>query len=151
MLIKSSVASIPTDERLGYLLKRVQQALTAEMSLSLRSLDITVPQYAALAMLEQYPGLSNADLADKCFVTPQTMHQIILRLQQRSLISRQPHPNHGRIQQTRLTPEGTRVLQQAQVEVHEVEARMVQLLTEDERQHAARLLRMCLTALQKPD
>jgi len=145
------VASIPTDERLGYLLKRVQQALEAEMSLSLRNLDITVPQYAALAMLEQYPGLSNASLADKCFVTPQTMHQIIVRLEQRSLIARQPHPHHGRIQQTRLTPEGATLLRQAHLEVHEVEARMVRSLTEDERQHAARLLRMCLTALQKAD
>lgn len=139
------------DERLGYLIKRVQQALMLEMDRSLRSLGVTTPQYAALAMLEQYPGLSNADLAERCFVTPQTMHQIVGRLEQHALVSRQPHPEHGKIRQTQLTPRGTKLLQQAHVKVLEVETQMVRLLTEGDRQRAVVLLETCLTALQKPD
>lgn len=140
-----------TDERLGYLVKRVQQALVLELDQRLRNLGVTTPQYAALAMLEQYPGASNAELAERCFVTPQTMHQIVGRLERRALLSRQPHPEHGKIRQAQLTPKGAELLQQAHREVLEVEAQMVRQLSEDDRQRAATLLETCLAALQKAD
>lgn len=139
-----------TDERLGYLIKRVQQVLVLELDQRLRNLGVTTPQYAALAMLEQYPGLSNAELAERCFVTPQTMHQIIGRLEQRTLLSRQPHPKHGKIWQTQLTTEGAQLLQQAHKEVLEVEAQMVRHMSEDDRQCAVVSLKTCLTGLRKP-
>jgi len=142
---------LPTDERLGYLLKRVQQALVVELDQRLRKLGMTTPQYAALAMLEQYPGASNANLAKRCFVTPQTMHQIVGRLEQHALVLRQPHPEHGKIRQAQLTTEGTRRLQQAHGEVLEVEVQMVRHLSEDDRQRAEVLLKTCLAALQNAD
>lgn len=140
-----------TDEWLGYLIKRVQQALVLKLDQRLRNLGVTTPQYAALAMLEQYPGASNAELAERCFVTPQTMHQIVGRLEQRTLLSRQPHPEHGKIRQTQLTSEGAKLLQQAHVEVLAVETQMVRHLSEGDRQRAEVLLKTCLAALQNAD
>jgi DNA-binding MarR family transcriptional regulator len=60
------------DDRIGYLLKRVQAGLRAEMDEALEAKRLTTPQYAVLSALEREPGISNADLARRSFVTPHT-------------------------------------------------------------------------------
>ncbi len=59
--------------RVGHMLKRAQAALRASMDEDLAAKDLNTPQFAALFALKQEPGLSNADLARRTFVTPQTM------------------------------------------------------------------------------
>jgi DNA-binding MarR family transcriptional regulator len=61
-------------DRLGYLLKRAQAALHAGMAGALREHGATLAQYAVLTDLDEEPGLSNAGLARRSFVTPQTMN-----------------------------------------------------------------------------
>src|SRR5215210_8834606 len=80
--------------RVGYELKRVQHDLRLYMDAGLRELDVTTPQYAALSVLAEEPGISNAALARRSFVTPQTMNQIMLRLEAAGLVGRRPHPEH---------------------------------------------------------
>ena len=64
-------------ERPGWLLKRAQDALNAAMTATLRDFGATLPEYAVLTALAEEPGLSNADLARRTFVTPQTMNQVL--------------------------------------------------------------------------
>jgi DNA-binding MarR family transcriptional regulator len=78
-------------------LKRAQYTLRQVMDDRLADAALTTPQYAALTALEREEGLSNAELARRCFVTPQTMHSIVTRLEEEGLLRRTPHPNHGRI------------------------------------------------------
>ncbi len=99
-----------TTDRPGYLLKRAQAALHAAMAGALREHGATVTQYAVLTALDEEPGLSNADLARRAFVTPQTMNQVLRELEQRHWVIRHPHPGHGRILQTDLTPAGRSTL-----------------------------------------
>ena len=93
-------------ERPGWLLKRAQDALNAAMTAALGDFGATLPQYAVLTALAEEPGLSNADLARRTFVTPQTMNQVLRELEQRGWVSRHPHPGHGRILQAELTDGG---------------------------------------------
>src|SRR5215472_7092864 len=93
-------------EAVGYLVKTAQQRLRAAMDAALRDLGITTPQYAVLAFLEESPGLSSAQLARQAFVTPQTMNRIIANLQTAGLIERGPHPDLGRVLETRLSRRG---------------------------------------------
>ena len=58
----------------GYLLKRAQAALHAAMAAALHEHGATLAQYAVLTALDEEPGLSNAELARRAFVTPQTMN-----------------------------------------------------------------------------
>jgi DNA-binding MarR family transcriptional regulator len=44
------------------------------MAAALHEHNATVGQYALLTALDEEPGLSNADLARRAFVTPQTMN-----------------------------------------------------------------------------
>ena len=86
----------------GYLLKRAQAVLHAGMDDALREHGATLTQYAVLTTLDEEPGLSNADLARRAFVTPQTMNQVLRELEQKGWVTRHPHPGHARILQADL-------------------------------------------------
>jgi DNA-binding MarR family transcriptional regulator len=136
--------------RVGYELKRAQQAFCLTADDALRQVGLTNAQYAVLAMLEDEGALSGADLARRCFVTPQTMNQIVASLQARALVERAAHPFHGRILQTSLTDRGRSLLAAAHEQVRAVEARMVAGLSEQERHDLVRLLGACAHALTPP-
>lgn len=135
--------------RVGYELKRVQHDLRLGMDGALKELGVTTPQYAALSVLAEEPGLSNAGLARRSFVTPQTMNQILARLEAARLVERRPHPEHGRVLQAYLTEEGEKLRQECAKRVDAIEERMVAGLSEDERLGLLELLRECSAALQR--
>jgi len=120
------VASKPVSRRLGYALKRAQHALRLGMDEALRGVGLTTPQYAVLVSLAEEPGLSNAALARRSFVTPQTMIRIVAGLEQQGLVSRRPSAAHGRVLETSLTSEGARSLRRADGAVRAIEAAMVE-------------------------
>lgn len=109
---------------IGYALKLAQQALRTRMDAGLREIGLTTPQYAVLTYLEGEPGASNATLARRSFVTPQTMQSILVGLERAGFISRTPHPEHGRVQRTELTAEGCKALKAASGIVADAEARL---------------------------
>jgi DNA-binding MarR family transcriptional regulator len=135
------------DRRVGYLLKRAQAALRAEMDKGLGRHGLTTPQYAALSALESAPGLSNAELARRSFVTPQTMIRIVAGLEEKGLVTRKDHPSHGRILEATLTTAGARAVKNCHAIVNGVEERMLSGLPDGERQTLARLLETCAHAL----
>lgn len=100
-------------ETLGYALKRAQQAMRLHMDRQLKEIGLSAPQYAVLASLEAEPGASNATLARRAFVTPQTMQAMLVKLEQAGLVERRPDADHGRIRRTLLTKDGQAVLSQA--------------------------------------
>jgi DNA-binding MarR family transcriptional regulator len=133
--------------RVGYELKRAQQAFCVAADDTLRGVGLTNAQYAVLAMLEESGSLSGADLARLCYVTPQTMNQIVASLEARRLLRRVAHPSHGRIRQISLTEGGRELIAKAHQRVRAVEASMVAGLTEPEQQKLVQLLRACVMAL----
>jgi DNA-binding MarR family transcriptional regulator len=136
-------------ERPGWLLKRAQDALNAAMTAALRDFGATLPEYAVLTALAEEPGLSNADLARRAFVTPQTMNQVLRELEQRGWVSRHPHPGHRRILQAELTADGRRTLAACHQAVDAVEGRMLAGLGPAQRQQLAAGLRSCIEGLSR--
>ena len=94
--------------RAGVLLKRLHQGLTVtvEARLHQAGLDLTRPQAVALMVLIEHPGASNAELARLNGVSPQTMHQTLLRLEREGLVRRAPHPRLKRVQALEATAAG---------------------------------------------
>ena len=129
--------------RVGYQLKRAQQALRAAMDAALRQLEVTTPQYAALSALDASGPLSGAELARRSFVTPQTMNAILVNLEQAGLVERRPHAEHGRVLETHLDPRGRALVRRAHTAVEAVEAQMLTGLTRTERERLAGALRRC--------
>jgi len=129
---------------LGYLLKQAQYLYRQQVEEMLRPLELTAPQYGVLAALQRQPEATNATLARMCFVTPQTMIQVVEGLHRRGLVDRRPHPEHGRLIQTRLTARGERVLAAAHRTVDSVDRRAFAPLSATDRKHLARILQTCV-------
>ncbi len=136
-----------TTERAGWLLKRAQDALNTAMTTALREHGASVSEYAVLTALADEPGMSNADLARRAYVTPQTMNQVLRELERRGWVSRHPHPEHGRILQAELTGHGGRVLAACHRAVATVEERMLAGLGPAERTQLLVALQSCIAGL----
>jgi DNA-binding MarR family transcriptional regulator len=139
------------EERVGYELKRAQQALRGAMDEALRELGLTPAGYAALAVLEGAPGVSSAELARRSFVTAQTMGGVLGSLERAGSIERRARPEHGRILETVLTAEGGALVADAHRRVRAIEEHMLGHLGAEERQELLELLRRCTTALERED
>ncbi|MET7461019.1 MarR family transcriptional regulator [Nonomuraea sp. NPDC005501] len=144
------MTSMPAPERLGFHLKRAEQALNAAKNAVLRPAGLTVPQYAALLHLEENPGISAAALARACGVTPPTMNTVLKNLQEQGLIERTPHEWHKNILETRLTPKGERVMTAADSGAVRVERGLAAAFSDEERELLVALLSRCVEHLEKP-
>ena len=109
------------DRMLGLAIKTAQHAFRGRMDADLRGIGLTTPQYAALNHLEREAGASNAVLARRAFVTPQTMQAILTGLERSGHVRRTPHPRHGRIRTTDLTERGRATLAAAHAIVAGIE------------------------------
>jgi DNA-binding MarR family transcriptional regulator len=99
-----------------------------------RVAPLTVSQYTALSILRDRPGLSNAQLARRVFVTPQSMNEVISVLERDGLVRRTPDADHRRILRIDLTPHGREVLGQCDEAIGEMEEAMVAGLSAGERE-----------------
>jgi DNA-binding MarR family transcriptional regulator len=136
-----------TTARVGYLIKRAQTVLHDAMADALGSHDLTVTQFAVLTGLDDEPGLSNADLARRAFVTPQSMHAVLQELERLQLVVRSPHPQHQRVLQTALTGAGRRTLTSAAAAVDAIEEQMLRKLSNPARSRLASALSSCIDSL----
>jgi len=94
-----------------------------------------------LALLDERPGLSNADLARRAFVTPQSMNQILRELEDKVWVIRRPHPGHGRIPPAGLTRDGRTVLRACQQAAGTIEEQMLAGLSAADRERLVAALR----------
>ncbi|MFE9724221.1 MarR family winged helix-turn-helix transcriptional regulator [Streptomyces sp. NPDC005794] len=115
-------------EHVGYRLKRASAALRGAMDKALRDHDLTVPQYSCLELLDERPGLSNADLARGTFVTRQSANVVLRGLKEAGLITRPATTDHGRALPVHLTPAGRQRLRAARGVVYAIEERMVKAI-----------------------
>jgi DNA-binding MarR family transcriptional regulator len=117
-------------ERLGYRLKRAAAALRGAMDRALREHGLTVPQYACLELLDQQPGLSNAELARGTFVTRQSMNVVLRGMQGAGLVTRVTTTDHGRALPAHLSDEGRRRLAGARDAVYAIDQHMTDVVPE---------------------
>lgn len=130
-------------------IRKAQHSLRVRTDAALRGVNLTSPQYFALAALSAQSGLSGAALARRCFVTPQTMTGIIANLAANGLIARDADPEHGRVIRTHLTNEGSALLAKARVWIEQVEAEMLRDIDPVEREALTDLLLQCAGALAR--
>ncbi|MFF1698248.1 MarR family winged helix-turn-helix transcriptional regulator [Streptomyces sp. NPDC058257] len=104
---------------LGFAVKRLQQAMRREMDTKLAAHGLTGPQYTALNLLAKSPGMSNAELAGRAFVTAPTMLRVIDALVRARLVHRADMT--GRHRTLSLTEHGTATLAKASSEIEGIE------------------------------
>jgi DNA-binding MarR family transcriptional regulator len=129
-----------TEEMSGYLIKRAQAALHVCLEEIVSAHGLGIPQYVVLSFLAETPGLANADLARRAFVTPQSMNEVLKQLESAGLVERRRNPTNARILNAYLTRTGARKRNAVSVQVRELEARLLSGLSRDERQNLNRAL-----------
>lgn len=139
---------MPADERIGFDIKRTEQALMAAKAAALREFDLTVAQYAALFTLAANPGMSGAALARACLVTPQAMASVLRTLEERGLVVRSAHPWHQHVLESRLSGAGQRVLAEADLAAVRIERRIADSMSAPERRLLRELLARCTDAIR---
>ncbi|WP_460726757.1 MarR family winged helix-turn-helix transcriptional regulator [Nocardia heshunensis] len=144
---------MPVEERLGSFIKRAEQALMGAKNAALKPAGVTIPQYAALYVLSENPGISAAELARRCGVTPPTMNTVLGNLRDRGLIERTPHAWHRNVLETSLTEEGRKVMHAADKRAVPVERALAAEFTEAERASLMDMLERAATILDsvRPD
>src|SRR6478672_559429 len=116
-----------------YVVGRAEHGIRREMRNRLAQCGLSVQEYTALSVLGARPGLSNAQLARRSLVTPQSMIEILARLESRGLLARQVDPRHARILRATLTVKGRELLNAADPAVAAVQEQMLADVPEGDR------------------
>jgi DNA-binding MarR family transcriptional regulator len=138
----------PPEPRLSYVVARLERAVRAAIAERVKPYGLTTLQYTTLSLLgRRGQPLSNAQLARRAYMTPQSMSEVIEALEQRGLITRNAHPNHRRVLPVALTAKGRRVLAECEEAVDELEDEMLSALSRRERDAVLEALKSAVRAL----
>jgi len=131
-----------------YLIGRLDHALTRRMLDVLAPLDLTVSQYTALSFLDSQGHISNAQLAERTLVSPQSANELVKQMDEKGWIERAPDPFHGRVVRLSATATGKILLQQAHAAVAALEITMLAGFTAAQKKTIHGNLRQVLHTLQ---
>jgi DNA-binding MarR family transcriptional regulator len=106
-------ASTASTDQFGRLLKRAQHKLHLVMTKHLQPYGITLSQYATLTVIQNMSPINGATLARETFVTPQTMHTLLMSLARKKLVERTLKVGNAKSLDIHLTAKGARVLAEA--------------------------------------
>ena len=135
------------EPRLSYVVGRLDRALRREIGALVAPFGLTVPKYTALSILRDRPGLSNAQMARRSMVTPQSMNEVLAALEAEGLVVRSPAANHGRVVELALSERGHQVLADCDRAVTHMENAMLADLDEAERDALLEALMGCVHRL----
>jgi len=136
------------EPRISYAIARLERAIRAGIAERARPHGLTTLQYTTLSVLHRHgEPLSNAQLARRAYMTPQSMSEVIDALENKGLIKRIPHPNHGRLFPATLTPKGRRVLAACDLAVDEMEDTMLAGLRARDREAFLQMVKSAVRSL----
>src|SRR6202012_3068342 len=98
----------------GYLMKRVQQGLRRRCDAALKPTGLSMAQYAALRALHDHPDASAAELARLCFVTRQSLRDVLNGLDAAGLAGPSAARGRGRARAVQVPPARRR----SRMEIH---------------------------------
>jgi DNA-binding MarR family transcriptional regulator len=137
-----------TDQRLGMILKRAEQAMVRAKNEALKPTGLTLSQYVALVALDRQPGTAAATLARTCLVTPQAMMVVLKQMDEQGLVSRSPHPRHPTVLELRITDVGREVLHAGRERIAPLERRVLGTFTTREVKSLSSLLQRFIDAFE---
>jgi len=111
--------------RLAYVIGSLDRILR-RMTEALAPLGLTLAQFTALSVLDAKGQASNAQVAERSFITPQSANEVMNAMASRNWVSREPDPTHGRIVLLQLTDEGRAVLRECEQAVKAIEKQMME-------------------------
>lgn len=117
----------------GFLIRRIQQILTAMVFEETEGCDVTPVQVAVMMSVREFPGSDQKKLADIIAIDQSTIGNVAERLEQRGLLVRKPKPGDRRYRMLELTGAGERLLNLSEPGVWAAQEKFLACLTESER------------------
>lgn len=120
-----STALPPAAESIGYMVKAAQHLIRQRLDAALSDCGLSTAQYALLSALEGTEAPSGAELARRCFITPQSVNSLLATLERDGMIRRSASASHGRVIETALTETGRERLSTAHRLAQGIEEQML--------------------------
>lgn len=137
------------EPRVTYLVKRLESAVRRDLDAIMQQQGLTTPQYATMSILRGNPGLSSAQLARRAFVTAQSMQVMVTSFVRNDLVERRPAEDNQRILRNYLTVTGQDVLARCEEAADQIEERMLEGLTEEQRLALRSTMAQCIDNLHR--
>jgi DNA-binding MarR family transcriptional regulator len=125
----------------GYLIRRAHQTSMAIFAEELGSYEVTALQFAILQALVDQPGADQITVAQRVALDAATSGSVIMRLEERGWLRREPSPTDKRRKLLWLTPEGEKVAMDMKKPAKKVQQRLLESLSEAERVQFVALLK----------
>ena len=125
---------------LAYHLRCAHVAVFQHFNRTLGVHGISGPQFGTLLLIEANPGVSQSSVAEALRFDRSTLVQVIDRLEDRSLVRREPSAQDRRSHALRLTEDGASLLGELKTLSDEHEGIVAETLSEDERKNLLSLL-----------
>jgi MarR family transcriptional regulator, organic hydroperoxide resistance regulator len=125
-------------------MKRIMQHFRTRMDEELRPQAVTTAQLQVLFAVRKAPGSSGAQLARRCYVTPQTVQALLKHLEDGGFIVRGKDPVNDRIVTAHVTPAGERLAQSVEKIGQVMQEHLWQGISDRELKRLNDLLARCL-------
>ena len=129
------------EDQVGFILRRAHQHATETFNGVMDGFELTPPQFAALAKLDDLGPTSQNQLGRLVGMDPATMFGVAGRLAKRNLVRQSVDPADARRVILQLTDEGHARVEAMKARGGEVSARTLAPLTREEAEMLCRLLR----------
>ena len=96
-------------DRVWFRFMRLHQRLLGQITLRIRTLGLSIPQFDLLSTLTEREGISQSELAERLYVTKGNVSGLVDRLVQAGLVERRAIAGDRRSYAMHLTPEGRRL------------------------------------------
>jgi DNA-binding MarR family transcriptional regulator len=110
--------------RAAQMMKRIMVHFRSQMDEKLRPQGVTTAQLHVLKTVRDEPGVSGAQLARACYVTPQSAQALLKGLEDGGWIERTKDPVNDRILIAQLTKSGEELLETAERLARVIEKRL---------------------------
>lgn len=118
--------NIPMNLRAAYL------SMHRQTNAHLARCGITADQFVLMILLSDEEGIIQQQLVRKADSDPNTVRAMLVLLEKRGLVSRDPHPTDGRARKVALTQRGRQVLERSLNRTQPVRDRLFALYTPEE-------------------
>uniref|UniRef100_UPI00356305DF MarR family winged helix-turn-helix transcriptional regulator n=1 Tax=Castellaniella sp. TaxID=1955812 RepID=UPI00356305DF len=128
------------DQRLGFLMHDVSRLRRMVFDEFMKPLNVTRSQWWVLAHLARRDGMTQSDLAQELEVGKAALGGLIDRLEAGDFVQRRPDGVDRRVKRIYLKNTGTRMLEEMHLRSNEMSDRILEGLSEDQRQSLVDML-----------
>jgi DNA-binding MarR family transcriptional regulator len=134
--------------RLSYLIGQLDRVISRRLAEALVLHGLTLPQYTALSVLRARGRSSNAQIAERSFITPQSANEVVKTMEASGWVAREPDPMNRRVVLLSLTDAGKTLLDACDQAVDQVERAMLDDVAPTTAQTLQTLLHTCVRNLR---